>query len=723
MQVTWKGVSYDFSPWSRRLGRVIHKRYSFDCETTLIDEDHSWLAPAYVIGVAFDGEKGYYIRRDDTESFFKYHKNIEVVFHNAPFDLAVIYTLSPDFDIYQWVDQNQVWDTQILHRLYVLGRDGHTAGGKGESSLEHCVEVYLRAYLPKDVKDSKGNLVRLSYARWLNRPASEIEPVYLEYLARDVIATRAVFRTLKTRLKDLLDRSDKGWGFVSRAWLKEQVNRWGEQTHHIQLRASIVLKAITANGLRLDTERRDELAKSLKRKLRQNRKRLHKFGYLPGQEGSGKALQAILKRLAHDFPEMVFPLTETGQFATSRDALQDLADTVPFVKLLFEYREIEKLLGSFVSKMNKRSLHASFDVLARTGRTTSFGEINAQNLPANDRVRSCFVPSPGHVFIDADYTTVEMATLAQACIRQFGLDSKMADAINEGKDLHRVVAAHVTGKPEDEVTDGERKKAKPINFGKPGGMGDHTLQHYAKASYGVSLEEAEVVALTESWFELFPEMKVFLADNGDIPKELARFLDLTPASHYEHTGDIRFLDHPENAGRENEPHPILGAMCLKAMRTVTPTTNSGKPYSDADLDYFWTQLKAKKEAFDSKTQNEIGLRRPTVKLQRCAIGAVGAASVFTLTGRLRSKATYTARHNTVFQGLAADGAKLALWRLWRAGYRIVNFIHDQMLIEVPIGPNLARHAWWIRRLMIRGMKEVVPDVKLDVSCEKSDRWT
>jgi hypothetical protein len=50
--------------------------------------------------------------------------------------------------------------------------------------------------------------------------------------------------------------------------------------------------------------------------------------------------------------------------------------------------------------------------------------------------------------------------------------------------------------------------------------------------------------------------------------------------------------------------------------------------------------------------------------------------VFALTGRLRAAATYSARHNTVFQELAADGSKLALWLLWRAGYRIVNFIHD-----------------------------------------------
>ena len=121
--------------------------------------------------------------------------------------------------------------------------------------------------------------------------------------------------------------------------------------------------------------------------------------------------------------------------------------------------------------MGRPVVHASFDVLKTTGRTSSFGEINLQNLPRDDRIRSCFVPSPGHVFISADYKTLEMATLAQVMITQFGTTSQMAALINEGRDLHRAMAAQMGNKPESEVTGGERQKAKAINFGKPGGPG------------------------------------------------------------------------------------------------------------------------------------------------------------------------------------------------------------------------------------------------------------
>jgi len=722
MHVSLKNDHYEFRPWKPELGCVFAHTFAFDCETTLIDEVRPWIAPAYVIGAAFDGRQGYFVQRAHLAQFFSAHSSTPVVFHNAPFDLAVIHTLAPQMDIYRLVDKKSAWDTQLLHRLYVLGVEGHTAGGKGESDLEHCADLYLGLQLPKDVRNQEGDLIRLSYHKWLNQPPEAIEPVYLVYLAHDVIATHWVYRELLQRINDLLAMSDHVWGFVSPKWLAEQIEMWGPLTHHIQLRAAIVLREISANGLYLDLASKEELARGLQAKINQQRKSLRELGYLAGGRGSNKSLQAILQRLENSAPGERFLRTETGKYATSHDALHDLADIIPFVKLLLEYRETEKLLNSFLGKMSKPVLHPSFNVLARTGRTTSFGQINAQNLPTDDRVRACFVPSNGHVFIDADYKTIEMATLAQACVGQFGLDSKMAEAINADRDLHTLVAARVKNKPEAEVTKDERKKAKPINFGKPGGMGDRTMKQYAKVSYGVCLTDAEVQELSETWFNLFPEMRDFLTDGVDTPLELAKLLELTRASHHEHTDDKRFVGHPDNAGRENCPSAMLGCMCLKVLKVPSPETRQGKPYPEGDIDYFWTRLEAKMSLLAPAFQQAIRNREPSVGLQRELMSIVGRAAVFTFTGRLRAAATYCARHNTVFQGLAADGAKLALWLLWRAGYRIVNFVHDQVLIEVPSDADLMRHALEIRRLMLDGMKAVVPDVKVDVSFAATDRW-
>jgi DNA polymerase I-like protein with 3'-5' exonuclease and polymerase domains len=100
--------------------------------------------------------------------------------------------------------------------------------------------------------------------------------------------------------------------------------------------------------------------------------------------------------------------------------------------------------------------------------------------------------------------------------------------------------------------------------------------------------------------------------------------------------------------------------------------------------------------------------------------------VLTLTGRLRSHTDFCARHNAVFQSLAADGAKLALWKLWRNGFRIVNFVHDEIVVELPKQDDSALYKEleeMVKRLMVEGMREVVPDVRITVESNISDCWT
>jgi hypothetical protein len=722
MQVTFGGGVYKFRPWRPSDGRVFDRTFAFDTETTLIDDERPWLTPAYVLGGAFDGRVGYFVPRDRVGAFLAAHSCVEIVMHNAPFDLAVLDTVAPGAGVYDRLDRDGVYDTQLMHKLLTLGTVGQTASGKGESTLDRCAELYLGVPLPKEVADSSGRDVRTSYGVWLGRPPAEIEEPYLRYLATDAISTYGVFEAIRERLISLLDAANETWGFVSTTWLADSVRRWGWQTHHLQLKAAIALRAVTANGLTLDTAARERLAAGLGRELERLKGDLGRDGYLPGEPGAGKALQAILRTLEAARPGAGLPRTPTGKYATSHDALGELAGRIPFLKTLFEYDEAKKLLGCFVGKMAKPVIHPSFNVLARTGRTTSYGELNAQNLPRDDAVRGCFVPSPGHVFIKADYATIEMATLAQAATAQFGLRSEMREAINSGKDLHRLVAARVTGKPEAEVTDDERQMAKPINFGKPGAMGLAALKQYAKASYGIDLSDSEVVSLSDAWLGLFPEMADFLRDEGDLGRAVAEFFALTPDSHHAHTGSRKFSGHPANAFQTHRPHPILGGMLLKVLKEPAPVTSAGKPYSPADIDYLWAQVEGRADALPTTLHGLVTSRQPSAKLQGAVLRVAGHAPVFTLTGRLRAGASFAARRNTVFQGLAADGAKLALWRLWRAGYRVVNFIHDEVLVEVPVGDDLRRHAEEIRRHMVEGMREVVPDVKVDVEYAACDRW-
>ncbi len=211
MHVTLQDNTYQFRPWKAG-DHCLQQVFAFDCETTLIDPERPWITPAYVLGAAFDGQNGVFVTRDRAPEFFDSHRDHTVVFHNAPFDLDVLTLLKPELDFYAWVDQNKVWDTQLLHRLYQLATKGHTASGKGESTLDRCALDYLGIQVLKDVKDSKGKVVRLSYGQWLNQHPRAMESVYLEYLAKDVVVTFQLFQELRANLRHTMERSQNIWG-------------------------------------------------------------------------------------------------------------------------------------------------------------------------------------------------------------------------------------------------------------------------------------------------------------------------------------------------------------------------------------------------------------------------------------------------------------------------------------------------------------------------------
>jgi hypothetical protein len=721
MKITWKHLAYDFNPWRPEHGRVLRRTFAFDTETTLIDKTRPWVVPAYVIGAAFDGTTGVFVTRDNLAAFFSAHDGLAIAAHHASFDVRVIRTAAPDLDIDRWVDRRKVWCTRLLYQLLALGTAGHVAEGKGRTTLARLTRRLLGVKLPKDVIDSDGRQIRVSYGKWLGRRPAEIEPVYLEYLARDVIATRKLYARLRRRLRAVLDRAADAWGFVSAEWLRDRQRRWGPQTHHIQLRAAVALQEVTANGLHRDPDRVGRLNETVAAERDRLRGELARHGYLPG-EGSTKALQAILARVERGRPDHPLPRTPSGRFATGAAALRDLVAEVPFAATLNRYQAADKLLTTFVEKLDRPVLHASFRPLVRSGRTSSYGEINAQNLPRDDRVRNCFVPSPGHTFVDADFRTIELVTLAHACAAQFGLESRMAEAIKVGRDLHTVVAARVTGKAEADVMREERQRAKVINFGKPGGMGLSTLRSYAKDGYGVDLSEADAAALSDAWLAEFPEMRAFLDDEGPVPDRVAGLLGLSLAAHAAATGDARFTWRATAEGRLDRSDPVLGAMLLKAIGRPDPCKRTGEPYRAADVEYFWDRVAAVADRLPARAREAVARRDPGPELRRAVVALADRRGVFTLTGRLRARATYCQRRNTVFQGLAADGAKLALWKLFRAGYRVVNFIHDEFLIEVPVGDDVDRHVRRIERLMKKGMRAVVPDLPVGVEATVGPRW-
>ena len=103
MKIQWRRRTYPFQPWRPQDGRVLSRAFSFDIETTMIDEQRPWLIPAYVLGAAFDGNTGYFVTREHAPEFLHVHVDLPVAMHHAAFDLSVIHALAPDVAVYGWV--------------------------------------------------------------------------------------------------------------------------------------------------------------------------------------------------------------------------------------------------------------------------------------------------------------------------------------------------------------------------------------------------------------------------------------------------------------------------------------------------------------------------------------------------------------------------------------------------------------------------------------------
>ncbi len=199
--------------------------------------------------------------------------------------------------------------------------------------------------------------------------------------------------------------------------------------------------------------------------------------------------------------------TKTG-YSTSAEVLEGLASEHPFVKKILEYRQLAKLKSTYADGLvnyicEDGRIHGTFNqTITATGRISST-EPNLQNIPIRmdmgKAFRKIFVPKEGFVFVDADYSQIELRILAH-----ISGDENLIEAYKTSKDIHRSTASKVFHTPLEEVTDLQRSNAKAVNFGIVYGISAFGL---AK-DLGISRKEAG--AYIDSYFETYPKIKEFL---------------------------------------------------------------------------------------------------------------------------------------------------------------------------------------------------------------------
>ncbi len=233
----------------------------------------------------------------------------------------------------------------------------------------------------------------------------------------------------------------------------------------IEMPLSSVLFSMEKEGVLTDVNALKEYSVKLKSRISEIEQNIYTLAGLYFNINSPKQLGEVL------FERLKLPggkKTKTG-YSTAADVLEKLAPNYPIVNEILEYRMLSKLNSTYAEGLQSSvkedgRIHAHFNqTITATGRLSST-DPNLQNIPVRTELgrefRKVFYAKEGFVFVDADYSQIELRLMAA-----LSKDNKMIKAFKEGKDIHRSTASEVFNIPFDEVTKEERSRAKAVNFG------------------------------------------------------------------------------------------------------------------------------------------------------------------------------------------------------------------------------------------------------------------
>lgn len=523
-----------------------------------------------------------------------------VVGHNVAFDNAVVLHAADDpaleAAMFAAYGAGHVSDTMIREMLI------RNAAGKfpaDETSLSDLASKYAGMTLTKG-----GTSWQTRFGALANVDPSQWPSAAKTYVANDVIAT------------------SKAHDAQSAAW--PEIPDEGPQTRaafalHLTERHGVVVNQLGLRQLIADFDADIATIQNASPFFR---------------EDGTRDLTSVQEAVSVAYGEHT-PLTErSGEPRTNRETLASSGD--PDLEQLAVLEEKKKLRGLAKTLVDAGPVvRCHYTPLVASGRV-SCSSPNLQQVPRDGGLRENVVPREGHVFVIADYKTLELCTLAQFCLDEFG-ESHMADLLQQGLDLHLNVAAKLLGityeealaRRDDPEIKEHRRLAKGLNFGLPGGLGPDALVEYLRG-YDFDIDRGRAAELKNEWLASYPEMQKLFA---------------------------------------------------------------------------WAQRQVRN-----------GLA--TIEQPR--------------SGRLRGGTKYTAACNTVFQGLAADGAKEALWRVVKEcrtvpssplyGSHPVIFVHDEIVLEAPATTYQAA-ASRLEVVMVEGMRVFTPDIPINVDIVAADCWS
>ena len=401
----------------------------------------------------------------------KYLKELKEIFENK--DIKKIgYKMKADYILLKEQDielNNLHFDVEVAG--YLLD------SSIGKYSLESLAEKYLKIDLNILINANEKKEVQLNLFETTNEQNNEVEH-YLKVYAISELFQNTEKKLIEDNLKKLFDE--------------------------IEMPIEQVLAEMQFNGMLLSKQELLNYGEVLKTSLTELTNSIYE---LCGEEFNINSPKQLGKVLFEDLKLTAVKKTKSG-YSTDVDTLEKIKWEHPVIEKILEYRQTAKLYSTYVEGLlpyiNDKTgrIHSYFhQTVTATGRLSST-DPNLQNIPtrfeAGRKLREIFKPQEGYIYIDADYSQIELRVLADA-----SQDENMINAFKNGEDIHRQVASQVFNTPFDEVTKEQRSHAKAVNFGIVYGMSDYGLSE----EIGVSVKTARLYI--QNYFEKYPKIKEF----------------------------------------------------------------------------------------------------------------------------------------------------------------------------------------------------------------------
>ena len=378
-----------------------------------------------------------------------------------------------DGNIYEIVCEGFMTEGYLLDKAERLLANGKNIVVSGLKDMLKVLHVQERA-----------GIYDIDIANYLINPVVSVKPGEI-----DVLTVWKEFADAKKRLNEL--------------------GMWELYTE-MEMPLVFVLASMEIAGVKMNAQALKEYGDALAVKIAELEAKIYEQAGETFNINSPKQLGVIL------FEKMQLPgskKTKTG-YSTSADVLEKLAPEQPIIRDILEYRTLAKLKSTYADGLltcldEDGRVRSTFQqTVTATGRLSST-EPNLQNIPIRMElgrlIRKVFVPQDEYVFVDADYSQIELRLLAH-----MSGDEVLIGAYNEAQDIHRLTASQVFHVPFDEVTDLQRRNAKAVNFGIVYGISSYGL------SEDLSISPKEAKKYIEHYFETYPKIKEFL--DGTVAK-------------------------------------------------------------------------------------------------------------------------------------------------------------------------------------------------------------